>query len=58
MSTAKGVGPKDRLDDGTTSSDFGTDRISPRRFDPAGSSNTRGPEREASTRISREARKT
>jgi hypothetical protein len=58
MGTAPGVGPKNRLDDGTTSSDFGTDRISPRRFDPAGTSTTRAPERESSARISREIRKT
>jgi hypothetical protein len=58
MGTAPGVGPKNRLDDGTTSSDFGSDRISPRRFDPAGTSSTRAPERESSARVSREIRKT
>jgi hypothetical protein len=58
MGTAPGsVGPKNRLDDGTTSSDFGSDSISPRRFDPAGTSTTRAPEREASARVSRESRK-
>jgi hypothetical protein len=58
MGTAPGVGPKNRLDDGSSSSDFGSDRISPRRFDPAGTSTTRAPERESSARISREIRKT
>jgi hypothetical protein len=57
MGTAQGAGPKNRLDDGTTSSDMGVDRASPRKFDPAGTSTTRGPAREESPRISREARK-
>jgi hypothetical protein len=57
MGTAPGVGPRNRLDDGTINSDFGTDRVSPRGFDPAGTSSTRGPAQEKSTRTSREVRR-
>ena len=37
-------------------SDLGTDRVSPRGFDPMGTSDTRAPEQEGSTLISREVR--
>jgi len=50
MGTAPGVGPRGALRNG--SSDFGVDRISPRGFDPMGTSDTRAPLQEASTLIS------
>lgn len=46
------VGPRGRANGGT-SSDFGTDRISPRRFDPIGNSLNRGGAREESERVRR-----
>jgi hypothetical protein len=55
MGTAPGAGPNGMLRDGNAS-DFGMDRVSPRRFDPIGSHNTRAPEREASSLLSRETR--
>jgi len=56
LGTAPGSGPSGLLNDGNAS-DFGMDRVSPRRFDPMGSHNTRSPEREASTLLSRETRR-
>lgn len=56
LGTAPGVGPGGLTSDGNAS-DFGMDRVSPRRFDPIGSHNTRAPEREASTLLSRESRR-
>ena len=55
MGTAPGVGPKGAPDAGA--SDFGMDRITPRRFDPIGNPITRAPEREESTLVSRDIRK-
>jgi hypothetical protein len=52
--TAAGVGPSGATTNG--SSDFGMDRISPRRFDPIGNSLNRAGERESSPLISRELR--
>ena len=55
MGTAPNVGPRGALRDG--SSDFGMDRVSPRGFDPEGTSDTRAPPQEASTLVSRETRR-
>jgi hypothetical protein len=55
MGTAPGVGPSGALRDGS-SSDFGMDRITPRRFDPIGNSLQRAGTREDSPLISRELR--
>jgi len=53
--TAPGVGPRGASDNG--SSDFGMDRISPRRFDPMGTYLSRDTQtREPSPLISRELR--
>lgn len=56
MGTERRVGPKGALRDGA-GSDFGVDRVSPRGFDPLGTSDVRAPSQEASTLISREARR-
>jgi hypothetical protein len=42
---------------GGNASDFGMDRVSPRGFDPLGTSDTRAPTQEASTLISKEVRR-
>lgn len=55
LGTAPGVGPKGALKPG--SSDFGMDRITPKGFDPLGTSDTRAPPQEASDLISREVRR-
>lgn len=55
LGTAQGVGPKGALAAG--SSDFGMDRVSPRGFDPLGTSDTRAPAQEKSQQISRELRR-
>ena len=55
MGTAPNVGPRGAL--GAGNSDFGLDRVSPRGFDPAGTSDTRAPPQEASTLVSRELRR-
>jgi hypothetical protein len=55
LGTAPGVGPKGALLNGN--SDLGLDRITPRGFDPAGTSDTRAPAQEASQLVSREARR-
>lgn len=54
MGTAPGVGP--RRTGGPTATDFGVDRVSPRGFDPMGTSDTRAPAQEASTLVSRQRR--
>lgn len=55
LGTAPGVGPRGALRNG--SSDLGMDRISPRGFDPMGTSDTRAPAQEASDLLSREVRR-
>jgi hypothetical protein len=52
MGTAPGVGPRGRADGGS-SSDFGTDRISPRGFDPIGTDLNRTGPQEGSERVRR-----
>lgn len=55
--TSRGVGPTGRGGGrGGGSSDFGMDRITPRGFDPMGTSDTRAPPQEASELVSRETR--
>lgn len=49
LGTAPGVGP--RRMGGPTGTDFGVDRVSPRGFDPMGTSDSRAPAQEASTTI-------
>jgi hypothetical protein len=55
LGTSPGVGPSGALRDG--SSDFGVDRITPRGFDPLGTSDTRSPAQEESGLVSREVRR-
>ena len=55
LGTEPRVGPRGFLRDGNAS-DFGMDRITPRRFDPMGSHNTREPPFPSSTLLSRESR--
>jgi len=55
MGTARGAGPSG-FAPGGGASDFGVDRISPRRFDPIGSHNDRAPPRPSSTLLSRAVR--
>lgn len=55
LGTAPGVGPRGALRNGT--SDFGMDRITPRGFDPMGTSDERQPAQEASQLVSREVRR-
>jgi hypothetical protein len=50
------VGPKGALR-GSNTSDFGMDRVSPRGFDPIGTSDARAPAQESSTLISKEVRR-
>jgi hypothetical protein len=56
LGTEPRVGPKGALRSGTAS-DFGMDRVSPRGFDPIGTSDVRAPAQEASTLVSRETRR-
>ena len=55
LGTAPGVGPRGALRNG--SSDFGMDRVSPRGFDPMGTSLEREPRQEGSELVSREVRR-
>ena len=55
LATEARVGPRGFLKDGNAS-DFGMDRVSPRGFDPMGTSDTRAPAQESSTLLSRESR--
>ena len=55
MGTTPGVGPRGMLGDGNAS-DLGMDRVSPRGFDPMGTSDTRAPAQESSTLLSRAVR--
>lgn len=54
--TAPGVGPRYGMGD-PSGSDFGMDRITPRGFDPMGTSLTREPRQEGSELVSREVRR-
>ena len=56
MATSPGVGPRGALFRDGFGSDLGTDRISPRGFDPMGTSLERAPRQEASGEISKEVR--
>ena len=54
LGTAPGVGPGGFRPGGPGGdSDFGVDRVTPRRFDPMGNSNRRAPEFPTSRRIDR-----
>lgn len=55
MGTEPRVGPRDAPASVGTS-DFGLDRVSPRGFDPIGTSDTRAPAQEGSSRLSRDVR--
>ena len=55
LGTEPRVGPRGLLRDGTAS-DFEMDRVSPRGFDPAGTSDSRAPAQESSTLLSRQIR--
>lgn len=57
MGTSRGVGPRGLLAPDSFGSDLGVDRVSPRRFDPMGTSLQRAPLPENSTLISREVRR-
>lgn len=50
------VGPRDRGPLGGLPSDFELDRVSPRGFDPMGTSDTRAPRQEDSVLLSRSVR--
>jgi hypothetical protein len=52
LGTAPGVGPRGALRPG--GSDMEMDRVSPRGFDPMGTSDTRAPEQQGSELISRD----
>lgn len=56
LGTEPRVGPKGLARDGTAS-DFETDRVSPRGFDPMGTSDTRAPNQEGSYMLSRSIRR-
>ena len=53
MGTAPGVGPRGNLGDEFRDTDFGVDRITPRGFDPMGTSDARAPLQESSELIDR-----
>ena len=55
LGTESRVGPRG-FGNEASGSDFGVDRVSPRGFDPMGTSDTRAPAQEASTLISRQVR--
>ena len=55
LGTEPRVGPRGFLRDGNAS-DFGMDRVTPRGFDPMGTSDTRAPPQEPSALLSRESR--
>jgi hypothetical protein len=55
LGTSPGVGPRGATMIGA--SDLGMDRISPRGFDPMGTSDSRAPAQEASELVSRELRR-
>lgn len=55
LGTEARVGPRGASRPGRT--DFGMDRVSPRGFDPMGTSDTRAPAQEGSELISREVRR-
>jgi hypothetical protein len=58
LGTEPRVGPRGNVNDGTfRESDLGVDRITPRGFDPMGTSDTRAPPQEASELISRAGRR-
>lgn len=57
LGTAPGVGPKGLSRNTGFGSDMGTDRTTPMRFDPMGTSDTRSAAREKSTRVSQESRR-
>lgn len=56
LGTAPGVGPGGRSNTGF-GSDFGTDRITPKHFDPMGTSTLRAPEFPGSSRVASEVRR-
>jgi hypothetical protein len=56
LSTSPGVGPRGALFRDGFGSDLGTDRTSPRGFDPMGTSDERAPRQEASGTINSEIR--
>lgn len=55
LGTEPRVGPRGLLPDGTAS-DLGMDRVTPRGFDPMGTSDTRAPAQEGSSLLSRSIR--
>jgi len=57
LATEPRVGPRGIVGDGAINTDFGVDRISPRGFDPMGTSDTRLPPQESSELISRAGRR-
>jgi len=58
LGTEPRVGPRGNAnEDGPRGTDFGVDRVSPRGFDPMGTSDTRAPPQEASELISRAGRR-
>lgn len=57
IGTAPGVGPRGAPDGAYLDTDLGVDRVSPRGFDPMGTSDTRAPPQEPSELIARVGRR-
>jgi hypothetical protein len=57
MGTAPPVGPRGVIGDGPGDTDFGMDRVTPRGFDPMGTSDMREARQESSELISRAGRR-
>ena len=57
LGTEPRVGPRGVVSDGPGETDVGVDRVTPRGFDPMGTSDTRAPPQEASELISRVGRR-
>ena len=57
LGTSPGVGPRGAVRNGFNGSDFGMDRVTPRGFDPMGTSLERAPRQEGSELLSREVRR-
>ena len=56
MGTEPRVGPRGLIEGAGSTSDMGTDRVSPRGFDPQGTSDSRVPPQEGSSLLSRSIR--
>ena len=57
LGTEPRVGPRGVIPEGVRESDLGVDRVTPRGFDPMGTSDTRAPPQEPSELIARAGRR-